>query len=819
MKETFFIYSIWWVIAVATDIWLLYFFHDVIWIDMYISALWAFICSSIFGFFYHKKYSFHKKTLKESHKNLLVQFWQFLGINSVTQSIYMMLLFVWTSILWIHYLIVAILAKAVVFIWNFLWHNYITFKTSKYERYILYGIIWLIWVLWHYTNSYLGIWLSSSDIVLEKNNSYDITTNNNEDMTRYQIIPDRWANGDIKNDFLTTPLDWSQIPQNILEEYKGFNTTRTWDWFTLNPWEEKVYSAILEHAKDILPTPKLAFSSILKFRRYGGDFEGMRNNIPHLESLGISGIILNPVWLANAPIRYDVIDYRHIDPRLSSIQQETWFDYQIAQWRNWTKADKDFMQLINDFHAKWIKVIIDFAFTYSAANSIFLEDIARKGKNSEYYTWFELYMPWDPDYDKKNCSLGKYFSWADYHYAKDIRMNWRWWFCHLVYVKRDYTVTVHPEYEKFVKRIITRWMQPQTIDWVHYDWVDGVRLDAGPELPKKFKKELYNHIKSIKSDATIIHEDRKNNYATIWLWETDGLTNYFTRTLAELFFIWKDKPLYKPGIFLNLLSTEYGWINRKFWLNMLNQISSHDTDRIATKLIKENRWLSGSMSGTIEWFALNTMGAYIWDARDINRIEIADQQFAQYQPPETINTLRNSIIMLQFMLPWSPSIFYGDEVGMWWADDPDNRKPMLRPIMNFAPQSECLYDTITYCNSWSKKHSVKHNKDLPELYKKLIALRKTNTALRYGDIKPNIIINNPQYDGILSFSRSRENNTAYFVSNQHTWYKNIDIQILTWIPHSKRQDPITQQTYIADQETKISFTLLPESSIILVKWE
>ena len=57
-------------------------------------------------------------------------------------------------------------------------------------------------MLWHYTNSYLGIWLSSSDIVLEKDNSYDIITNNNEDMTRYQIIPDRWANGDIKNDFI-----------------------------------------------------------------------------------------------------------------------------------------------------------------------------------------------------------------------------------------------------------------------------------------------------------------------------------------------------------------------------------------------------------------------------------------------------------------------------------------------------------------------------------------------------------------------------------------------------------------------------------------
>ncbi len=818
MKENFIVYSFWWVVAVCIDIWLLYFLHDIIEFDIYISALIAFIFSSLFWFFYHKKYSFKQLSLQQKNKNLLVQFGQFIWINSITQSIYMVLLFIWTTVIWIHYLVVAIIAKAIVFLWNFLWHTYITFKTWKHERYILYSILLLVWIFAHYTNNNLWIWISWLSLP-QKYSQDEIEPINNEHITRYQIIPDKWANGDVKNDFITTPLDWSQIPQSILEEYKLFQSSWTWDWFSLNPWETKIYNAILQYSRQTLPTEKLAFWSILKFRRYWGDFEGIRNNMSYLENLGISWVILNPVRIANTPIRYDVIDYRHIDPRLSSIQQDRNFSYQTSQWRNWTQADKDFLQLVNDFHSKWIKVMVDFAFTYSAANSIFLEDIARYGKDSKYYDRFEVYMPWDIDYDTKNCSLSNYFSWDEYSHAKEIRMNGRWWFCHLVYVRRDYVLNVHPEYEKFIKQIITRWVEPKIIDWISYDWIDGIRLDAAPELPKKLKKDIYDHIKSLKTGAVLIHEDRKNNYTTIWLHEADWLTSYFTRTLSELFFIGKDRSLYDTKVLTKLLTDEYSKDNRKFRFNMINQLSSHDTDRISSKLIKDNRLLSWYISSDLGWFDLNKIWSYIWDAREINKVEIANKQFIQHQPPDTINTLRNSIIMFQFMLPWSPSIFYGDEVGMWWADDPDNRKPMFRPTMNFAPQSECTYDEITYCNNKSKKQYVTHNTKLLELYKKLISLRKSNKALSYWDINPNISINYWLDTGIISFSRSRENDTVYFVSNQNTWYKNIDIQLNTWIPNSIRQDPITRKSYTADKETKISFTLSPESSIILVKWE
>ena len=35
------------------------------------------------------------------------------------------------------------------------------------------------------------------------------------------------------------------------------------------------------------------------------------------------------------------------------------------------------------------------------------------------------------------------------------------------------------------------------------------------------------------------------------------------------------------------------------------------------------------------------------------------------------------VVAMQMMLPATPVIYYGDEKGMWGADSPRNRKPML----------------------------------------------------------------------------------------------------------------------------------------------
>ena len=60
----------------------------------------------------------------------------------------------------------------------------------------------------------------------------------------------------------------------------------------------------------------------------------------------------------------------------------------------------------------------------------------------------------------------------------------------------------------------------------------------------------------------------------------------------------------------------------------------------------------------------------------------------------------------QFTLPGSPSIWNGDEMGMWGSDDPDNRKPLWWPGMQFDPETRTnlqpgpkSYDSVGFDSS------------------------------------------------------------------------------------------------------------------------
>lgn len=66
--------------------------------------------------------------------------------------------------------------------------------------------------------------------------------------------------------------------------------------------------------------------------------------------------------------------------------------------------------------------------------------------------------------------------------------------------------------------------------------------------------------------------------------------------------------------------------------------------------------------------------------------------------------------ILQFILPGSPCLYYGSELGMEGGDDPEQRAPMRWDLANSSN------DTLT-------------------MYKKLIAFKREHPALRYGDFR------------------------------------------------------------------------------------
>jgi glycosidase len=62
--------------------------------------------------------------------------------------------------------------------------------------------------------------------------------------------------------------------------------------------------------------------------------------------------------------------------------------------------------------------------------------------------------------------------------------------------------------------------------------------------------------------------------------------------------------------------------------------------------------------------------------------------------------VRNALTML-FMLPGSPCIYYGTEIGMEGGQDPDCRRPM---IWNEAKQDKDLYKYIQYLIDFRKQN-------------------------------------------------------------------------------------------------------------------
>lgn len=100
----------------------------------------------------------------------------------------------------------------------------------------------------------------------------------------YQIFPDRFANGDPSND----PVE---------ETDPRYRYTRK-----TFPWGEKA-----TRDRRLMPF-------------YGGDLAGIEAHLDYLEQLGVNALYLNPIFTAFTNHRYDVSNFREVDPVLGGDQ-------------------------------------------------------------------------------------------------------------------------------------------------------------------------------------------------------------------------------------------------------------------------------------------------------------------------------------------------------------------------------------------------------------------------------------------------------------------------------------------------------------------
>ena len=151
----------------------------------------------------------------------------------------------------------------------------------------------------------------------------------------------------------------------------------------------------------------------------------------------------------------------------------------------------------------------------------------------------------------------------------------------------------------------------------------------------------------------------------------------------------------------------------------------------------------------------------------------------------------------------APMIYYGDEVGMWGANDPDCRKPMVWEDM--------VYDDEVTLPDGSKKATpdkVEVNTELLAHYQKLIGLRHALPALRTGSFETVLTDDGRQLYG---FRRKLGDEEVVVVLNNSAAEQMAEIELKgAWRDRWNEADVVVE-------DGKAKLRLAPRGAVILVR--
>jgi len=528
----------------------------------------------------------------------------------------------------------------------------------------------------------------------------------------YQIYPERFRDGDPSNnptvqsiqgaDPVALPKQWQIHPWGS-------------DWYQLQPYEQANGE------------PEL-WKHMLR-RRYGGDLQGVIDKLDYLKDLGISAIYLNPVFDSPSAHKYDGASYHHIDPNFGPDPQadrvlmakENPLD--PASWV-WTKADELALTLIDQAHQRNIRIIFDGVFNHMGINSFAFQNLKQHQQKSPYKDWFTI-LSFD---DAQKGTTFDYEGWFGVKSLPEFREDEKG----IVAGPKDY-----------IFNATRRWMNPKGRG-IEFG-IDGWRLDVAFMVDHAFWKDWRELVKSVNPQAYLTAEivDKPEKVKPYMQGdEFDGEMNYnFAFTAAEF--------LFNPGA-MKISATEFDQKLKQLrnlypagvaYVNQ-NLFGSHDANRIGSHIV--NRGIGNFR----DW------GKYFNLSQAAN-----NPQYLVRKPNQDEIQLQKLFAILQMSYVGAPMIYYGDEVGMWGGNDPDDRKPMLWPDIEYQDER---YLPDGSQRPVAKADKVAINTNLKQHYQQLIAIRNSHPALRLGDFKTLLVDDDRD---IYGFKRSYQGQTIWVVLN------------------------------------------------------
>ncbi len=321
-------------------------------------------------------------------------------------------------------------------------------------------------------------------------------------------------------------------------------------------------------------------------------------------------------------------------------------------------TEEDFRRLCAAAAERGIRVLLDGVFNHTGSDSVYFNREGRYPGPGAYQSKDSPYFPWY-----------RFTDWPDGYEC--------WWGIGTL-PRVDGT---DPGFDRFVngpRGVVRRWLRAGAAGW---------RLDVADELADSFLERLRRAAKSEKADALIlgeVWEDASNKIAYgerrryLLGGQLDGVMNYPFRAAVLDFLAGGDAAESMERI-LSVLENYPPPAVRA----LMNVIGTHDTERALTALAGEpargrgRRWQSG-------------------------------QRLSPERRALGLRLMRLASLM-QFTLPGSPCVYYGDEAGVEGYRDPFNRA----------------------CFPWGKEDAA-----LTEWYRGLGRMRAACPCLREGEFVP-----------------------------------------------------------------------------------
>jgi glycosidase len=187
--------------------------------------------------------------------------------------------------------------------------------------------------------------------------------------------------------------------------------------------------------------------------RHGGDLKGIRDKLSFLADFGVTAVWLNPVQENNMPVYsyhgYAITDFYRVDPRFGT--------------------NDDYKALADECHDKGMKVIMDMVFNHCGSNHLWIKDMPAEN-------WVHQFPEFTRSNFRSETAMDPYASDFD---RDRMMMGW--------FDKPMPDLNQHNE-------ILAEYLIQNSIWWVEFAGLDGIRMDTYPYSYKDFMAEWMNRM-------------------------------------------------------------------------------------------------------------------------------------------------------------------------------------------------------------------------------------------------------------------------------------------------------------------------------------